>query len=306
MSTFTWFTSLVLAATMVPTLPAEAHCPGGVASITPRIVERALIVIPVRINDAGPFDFLVDTGSQVTMMDPALASQLQLRHQGSVGIMSVAGFAQGSVTVLDTLEANSQTLEKPFAIVQDLGPIQAADGRIRGVLGENFLSHFDVMIDYAHKLLCLDDTSAMRDSVRGEHIPLVRPQHGESELPFMERLVIATHLSGAGARPILLQVDSGSDGPMLFERGEKEGLPLLGRATPRKGNLTEAQKAFADLPLQELRIGKRTMSDVPFATPVRVAKNVPRPDEDGLLPTLLFQRVFICGADHYVVFDPKS
>jgi hypothetical protein len=24
-----------------------------------------------------------------------------------------------------------------------------------------------------------------------------------------------------------------------------------------------------------------------------------------LLPTLLFQRVFICAADHYVVLDPR-
>ena len=81
------------------------------------------------------------------------------------------------MTVLNTLEADSQTLEKPVAIVQDLGAIQAADGRIRGVLGENFLSHFDLLIDYAHKLLCLDPTTSMRDKVRGERIPLVRPQH---------------------------------------------------------------------------------------------------------------------------------
>ena len=31
---------------------------------------------------------------------------------------------------------------------------------------------------------------------------------------------------------------------------------------------------------------------------------MPARDEDGLLPTVLFQRVFICHADHYVIFDP--
>jgi Aspartyl protease len=290
----------------VATLPAETHYPGSVASITPRFVAGALIVIPVRINQEGPFDFVVDTGGQVTMIDPALASQLQLRLQGSVGIISVAGFARGSMTVLDTLEADSQTLEKPLALVQDLGAIQAAqaaNGRIRGILGENFLSHFDLMIDYAHKLLCLDPTTATMDRVRGERIPLVRP-HPESEL-LMERLLIATHLSGAGTRPILLQVDSGSNGPLLYARSEENAFPLLNHATPRKGNLTPAQRAFAALPPQELRIGKRTMRDVRFVTPVSVAKNVARLDEDGLLPTLLFQRVFISGADRYVAFDPK-
>jgi hypothetical protein len=305
MSTLKWFTSFVLAATMVASLSAETHCPGSVASITPRLVAHALIVIPVRINQEGPFDFVVDTGSQVTMIDPALASQLQLRLRGSVGLISATGFSHGSIADLDTLEADSQTLEKPVAFVQDLGAIRAVDGRIWGVLGENFLSHFDMMIDYAHKLLCLDPTTAMRDRVRGERIPLMRP-HPENEFPFMERLVIATHLSGAGTRPIFLQVDSGSDGPLLYARSDEKALPLLNHATPRQGNLTQAQKAFAVLPPQELRIGKRTMSDVRFVTPVSVAKNIPRPEEDGLLPTLLFQRVFICGADHYVVFDPKS
>jgi hypothetical protein len=38
---------------------------------------------------------------------------------------------------------------------------------------------------------------------------------------------------------------------------------------------------------------------------VNVGKNVPGRGEDGLLPTLLFHSVFISGADHYVIFDPK-
>jgi hypothetical protein len=210
-----------------------------------------------------------------------------------------------SVTLLDTLEANSHVVETPFAVVQELGRIQAVDSRIRGVLGENFLAHFDLFIDYAHKLLCLDETTAMRDQVRGERIPFVRPEHPESELPFTERLVISVQLSGIGDRQILLQLDSGSDGPILYARkGEKE-LPLLQHATPRKGNVSIGQSAFADLPPQNQRIGARTMSRIPFVTPVSAGKDVPVRDEDGLLPTLLFQRVFISGADHYVVLDPR-
>jgi hypothetical protein len=47
------------------------------------------------------------------------------------------------------------------------------------------------------------------------------------------------------------------------------------------------------------------MRQVPFVTPVSAAQNVPNREEDGLLPTVLFQRVYISHADHYVVFDPK-
>ena len=45
-------------------------------------------------------------------------------------------------------------------------------------------------------------------------------------------------------------------------------------------------------------------SHVSFVTPVNIDKNIRRQDDDGLFPTLLFQRVFIGGADHYVIFDP--
>jgi hypothetical protein len=39
---------------------------------------------PVGINQRGPFDFMVDTGSQVTVIDPSLAAQLELKPQGEV------------------------------------------------------------------------------------------------------------------------------------------------------------------------------------------------------------------------------
>jgi hypothetical protein len=196
-------------------------------------------------------------------------------------------------------------VERPLAIVQDLRQIQAADPRIRGVLGENFLAHFDLFIDYAHKLLCLDETKAMRDSVRGEHIPLVPPQDFENELPFTQRLVISVHLSDTGTRQILLQLDSGSDGPILYAGTHKPTLRLFEQATLPTGKVSKAQQAFAILPQQDMRIGRRTMSHIFFVTPVSIAKNGPSRDEDGLLPTVLFQRVFVSCADHYVVFDPR-
>jgi Aspartyl protease len=302
---FHLFVFVCMATITLSTLRGESRCPGNIASVTPRIVQRALLVIPVMIDESGPFDFMVDTGSQVTVIDPSLALELKLPSQGSVRLVSVASYAQASVTVLETLEAGSQMVNMTPAVIQDLGQVRAADPRIRGVLGESFLAHFDLLIDYAHGLLCLDHTGSMRNRVHGEHIPLMDPQRQERELQFMERLVVSVHLSGAGAPQILLQLDSGSDGPILYPTSDEKRFPLPGRATPREGNLTEAQKAFADLPPQELRIGKRTISHVSFVTPLSAGKNVPGRDEDGLLPTLLFQRVFICGAEHYVVFDPR-
>jgi Aspartyl protease len=297
-----------LALIVLPSIEAESRCPGSVASVTPRFVQHALVVIPVRINQAGPFDFMVDTGSQVTVIDPSLASQLDLKPQGRVGLVSVASFAQASVTVLDRLEADSKVVDKPFVVVHDLGQIRAADPRIRGVLGQSFLAHFDLFVDYGHKLLCLDETNAMRDRVRGERIPFVSPQAPEDELPFMERLVISVHLSGTGKQPILLQLDSGSDGLILYPGSEHpEVQALVHAAVLQGGNVANAHRVFAIVPPQIMQIGNLILSHISFVTPVIVGKNLREQHEDGLLPTVLFQRVFISGGggDHYVVFDPK-
>jgi hypothetical protein len=186
-----------------------------------------------------------------------------------------------------------------------MGPIQAADPRIRGVLGENFLSHFDLLIDYRREMLCLDQAKLMEKDLRGERIPIMPSRHPETEMPFSPRLVISVNLSDTGSRPILLQLDSGSDGPMLYAGNRELEQPILRRARLQRADVGEARRAFALLPPQDMRIGTRVIRKVPFVTPVRSVQNVPDREEHGLLATVLFQRVYISHAGHFVIFDPR-
>jgi hypothetical protein len=62
-------------------------------------------------------------------------------------------------------------------------------------------------------------------------------------------------------------------------------------------------RAFAVLARQDVQIGPHIIRDLPFVMPVS-ATNVPKPEVDGLLPTALFQRVYINYARHYAVFQP--
>src|SRR5258708_31674653 len=144
---------------------------------------------------------------------------------------------------MDSLQAGSNLVLKPLVVAQDLGAIQSADPRIRGVLGENFLAHFDVLIDYSHGLLCLDETKLMEKYVRGERIPLVASRHPETETAFSERLVVSVNLSDTGTRPILLQVDSGSDGAILYAGNRELEQPLLKRAKLQGPEVSDARRA---------------------------------------------------------------
>ena len=79
MSLMRFTTSVSLAILVLPALYAVPRCPGNVASLTLRLVQGSLIIVPVEINHSGPYDFLVDTGAQITTVDSSLAVNLGLK-----------------------------------------------------------------------------------------------------------------------------------------------------------------------------------------------------------------------------------
>src|SRR3981081_3528934 len=98
MSTFKWFASFAVAATIVPALPAEPHCPGNVASVPLHLTNRYQMIVAVSVNHSGPYNFLLDTGTQITMVDPSLAAELNLNAKGSAMVARL-GFDQAGVYV---------------------------------------------------------------------------------------------------------------------------------------------------------------------------------------------------------------
>src|SRR5215469_16974919 len=155
------FAAFVLAATSATTLLAESRCPGNVESLPYRQLNRHEIVVPVSINHSGPYNFLLDTGTQMTMIDPALAGELHLAASGEAGVTSAGVHATATMTQVDLVEAGPRRVASLKVLVFDIGVIQGETLRIRGVLGEDFLEQFDVLIDNAHNVLCLDDSGTM-------------------------------------------------------------------------------------------------------------------------------------------------
>ena len=127
MSNFKRFAAFVVAATIVPALPAEPHCPGNVASVPLHLTNSHQMIVAVSVNHSGPYNFLLDTGTQITMVDPSLAAELHLNTQGSavvagVGFQTAASFAQ-----LDLLEAGSHAVANQKALVFDIKNPQSVD-----------------------------------------------------------------------------------------------------------------------------------------------------------------------------------
>jgi hypothetical protein len=263
------------------------------------------MIVAVSVNHAGPYNFLLDTGTAMTMVDPALAAELHLNPQGSAGVAGVGFLASAPFAQLDLLEVGSHAVANQKVLVFDFQNSHSVDLHFfRGVLGEDFLGEFDMLIDNAHNLLCLDDSSAMAADVKGPHIALMPPARATDGMPALRSLIIGARLSDA-TRPVRLKLDSGTNVSFLFYTARYMPLELLARTSLRGGGFDRAQRPVSTIPLQDLQIGSLEFPRVSFFTYAGSSEGVSRTSAyDGLLTLGIFRRVFICHADHFAVFEP--
>src|SRR3974377_942941 len=104
---------------------AEAQCPGNVTPVRYQSLERSQIAIFVKVNGSGPYEFMVDTGAQITIMEPSLAAELKLQPAGSIGVVAVANYAHAELVAPEVIEAGPYAVHQPLVAVQGLAQIQA-------------------------------------------------------------------------------------------------------------------------------------------------------------------------------------
>lgn len=294
---------LALVAIVVPMVAAEQRCPGNVASLPFRLVHRSQIIAPAMINRTGPYDFLVDTGTEITMIDPSLAAELQLKTQGEARVLDVGLHTRASLSQLEMIEVGMHVVANHQVIVRKLDYSLGADVHIRGILGANFLGRFDLLIDNAHQMLCLDDTKAMQVAMKGNHIALTPTRTGDGEAS-PGSLLLAVHLSSVGSKPLLLKLDSGSNAQFLYGQAKYLEVGLSGSRLLQGRSLDGRVRTIALLPPQVMRIGNITFPQITFSTFLGINRDGFRGEVDGLLPTGLFRSVYIGYADRFVMLVP--
>lgn len=298
------FVAASLATLALSATHAEPRCPGNLASLSLRRVQGDLIVVRVLINRTGPYDFLVDTGSQISTIDPVLALNLHLRIEGTTGVSGVGTRSRTPFAYLDLIEVGSHSVPKLPTVIQDIAEFKAADSRIRGILGENFLARFDLLIDNRRQILCLDESRSLAQAVKGKHIPLVQLHGPRDNLPFMRPIIVSVRLTIADMAPVLLRLDSGSNVALLYAAQARLLKASVGRAPMLKRMVNGVKQAFAVLPAQDILVETCGVRQVSFVTPMNEVDSGTSPREDGLLPTAAFERVFISYPETYAILYP--
>jgi len=243
------------------------------ASVKLQVREGHPVVDGVYVNGHGPYRFLIDTGSNVNLIDAALARKIGMNATFQVDLASAAGKAaapgsDGNEILLDSAEAGSQKF-----LLSRLEAIHRSSPDIQGVLGEWFLSQFDYTLD-----------------LRGKQLEFGRQSRSGTRSPF----------TTVNARPIV----STSLGHLALDSGQAQ-LVLFGVQPDSRPDLRSEMRTLAGsvqvgiVSAKRLIIeGKRFSSGDAVAIP-----NRPETDVDGLMPLTPFKTVYVCNSEGYIVFE---
>jgi len=258
-----------------------------------RLRDRYLILVQTRINGVGPFEFLLDTGTTRTVIDPDLARQLQAPIIGEVSLTGVLHVRQDKLVRLENVRLGEASLAGVGAAVDDLTRQKMLAPGIRGVLGEDFLSKFDILIDYKRHWLRFGDTPPTGERCRFESIGEYRGS------PTTNRLLIAVEFMEVSGTKVQLQLDTGARIPELFPASQDSRSPKSWSGSIATSSGANENTVYSNV---TIKIGATVVRHMDV---VRSRLSIPF-DAAGLLPAAIFRRVFISHSGGFVVFNPTE
>ncbi|AKM07806.1 retroviral-like aspartic protease family protein [Pelagerythrobacter marensis] len=114
------------------------------------------MTVPVTIAGRGPFRFMIDTGSQATVVTRGLKDMLALPSLGSATVVGMASAREVELVQLDGLEFAARTFDDIHAPLLEARHIGAD-----GILGLDSLQDLRVLIDFRENTISVDDAEAL-------------------------------------------------------------------------------------------------------------------------------------------------
>lgn len=283
---------LACAATLLGGLSWFANSQTLAASITKfKLLRGYMIVIPVTVNGAGPYEFLLDTGSNTTLIDAEFARALRLRPIDRIELMTVAGSQIVPRARLESVAIGAKSAADVEAVFSDLREARAISQEICGVLGQNFLSLFNYLINYRERRIEFEDGGELEKSLCGERTP-VESREGRALI------------TSGGRERLRLVLDSGTPAMILFNAFARlSGLyqepddPQTSRLISNLGSRVVWQRR-----LRNFSVGGVGFHDLRVTLCEAENGRV----EDGLLPTSLFQIIYFNHRKKFVMLNPKT
>ncbi|HVF36953.1 MAG TPA: retroviral-like aspartic protease family protein [Sphingomicrobium sp.] len=255
--------TLLLAASSALAAPLKVDVEvvgGDAADLTNRTEEVPVqtdsadrMTVAVSVGGKGPYRFLVDTGSERTVISRQLAQRLQLAQGRATILHSVMGANDVRTVFIPNLKVSGKTLS-----VVDAPALEASNIGADGMLGIDSLRSQRVLFDFKAKTMFITPAARPVEKFDGETI-VVRARSRRGRLIFADAKM--------GGRKVAVIVDTGSqvsiaNMAMLRLMGKKAGtLPDTVTIESVTGEQMEAQVAR----LAELDLGGVKLTDLSVA-----------------------------------------
>ena len=252
------------------------------------------IVVPVVINGSGPFDLVLDTGSDLTLLDPLLVSRLGGKIVQDYRLVTATGSRTVTCYRLEDVRLGPRRVDSLEVLAHE-SPGWKGLG-VSGILGQNFLRRFNFVLDYKSKTITFEENSEFEKSLQGEIYSLLESSN--------RRLVLVPPQSRE-SRPSLFTLDSAADGMVLF--GTRfDGLGLCLTPGGRLEQLrTVTGHAFVSYgTIRSFRIGNKTFQNLRVCLASDKIHDRYRL-ENGVLPTNCFQSIYVNNIQKFVAFNPR-
>ncbi len=277
----------------------QAAAQSTLSAIHFRSPRGSSIVLPVYMNDNGPFDFLMDTGSTITIIDPELLRSLRLDVIDGGTVTTLAGKTPIPLAVARTVSVGPLTESKVELGVRDLAGLREVDSKIRGVLGQNVLKNADYLIDNRKRTIEFDFGGSLAAVLDGERVHTSRLETPDN--PAYWNTKVPVKLAESNPHDLNLILDSGSASLVLFSDSldlarlsKRASLPLSMKDD------TGNRKSVSGY-LAQLNVGGISLNAEARVMTIGF-KGLPA---DGLLPTAGFDSVYISNSGGFVIFQPK-
>ena len=282
-------TSLTGAAAQAPP-PADPNV--EVLDIQRERYER--MTVAVTIQGQGPFDFLIDTGAQATVLSRAVADRLMLHDRDTATLVGMASIRTVETTPIDDFTLGSRNFYIRQAPVVEGEHIGGADG----ILGLDSLQNQRVLLDFHKREIAVADAEELGGN-RGYEI-VVRARELLGQL-----IITSARLDGVQVDVIVDTGAQGSVGNMaLFARlrrnrdvGETEMTDINGATL---GGVLRVAR--------ELKLGRASVQNFPIlfadSRPFHTLGLADKPALIlGMSELKLFRRVAIDFKTRRVLFD---
>jgi hypothetical protein len=265
-----------------------------------RLVSDRFIVVQVHVGHHGAAAFVVDTASSITVVSPALAGRLGLATTASRDVLTHVDAGCLPAARLEGLRLGHHLVPPLDVLVTSLDALWRHDRRVEGVLGQDAFAGTNLLIDYRKRRLTIDAGGLLAPHLEGDTVGM--RQQGRRAL-----VDVAVTLSRTGpAIPVRLVLDSAAMAVTLFERDDIRAVhfapgQILGyvRVESIRG-MRLALKGRAD----ELAVGPNLLHRVPVTLTDRPAWwGVSQ--QDGLLPTALFESLYFDYRHGNVILNPR-